>query len=95
MKYEDFENEYTVKDFNNNLNDNKNYKYTKLNELPQIYSVDQAITDNCLVITNKIYNKNRLDEFNRIVSNRYGNNIPDKLRILMTTIEGSSYNNRC
>lgn len=88
MKYEDFENEYTVKDFNNNLNDNKNYKYTKLNELPQNYSVDQAITDNCLVITNKIYNKNRLDEFNRNVSNRYENNIPDKLRILMTTIEG-------
>lgn len=94
MKYEDFESEYTIENLNNNLDDNqnnngnKNYKYAELKELPQNYSVDQAITDNCLVITNKIFNKNRLDEFNRNVSNRYGNNVPDKLRIVMTTIEG-------
>lgn len=89
MQYEDFESEFTIDDVNNKYNNsNKKYNYADLKKLPQNYSIEQAIRDNCLVITTKIFNKNRLDEFNRNVSNRYNNNIPDKLRIVMTTIEG-------
>lgn len=95
MQYEDFESRFKSNtsnvdnnDNNKDTNDGKNYRYTNLKDLPYNYSVEQAIRDNCLVITTKVFNKNRLDEFNKNVSNRYGKNIPDKLRIVMTTIEG-------
>ena len=60
--------------------------YTKIEELPQNYSVEQAIKDNCIVgIHNmKIYNKDELDRFVENVNN----NIPDFIRTINFSDEG-------
>lgn len=59
---------------------------TKIEELPQEYSLIQAIIDKCVINTNsnKIYNKDELDRF----VNNVNNNIPDFIRCISYTIEG-------
>ena len=54
------------------------YGYRALSELPQDYSLEQAIDDGCVVITyNKIYGKDKLDKF-----------IENTKRIVQFTVEG-------
>lgn len=95
MKYEDFKDEYDFKDDNsynntNNMNkENLKYKNIDLKDLPKDYTLEQAVLDGCFVISNKIYNKSRLDEFILNTSSYYTKNIiPDKLRVVQFTDEG-------
>ena len=95
MKYEDFKDEYDFKDDNsynntNNMNkENLKYKNIDLKDLPKDYTLEQAVLDGCFVISNKIYNKSRLDEFILNTSSYYTKNIiPDKLRVVQFTDAG-------
>lgn len=58
---------------------------TKIEELPEDYTIEQAVKDNCVVTTyNKIYNKDELDRF----LNNVNNNVPDFIRWICFTVEG-------
>lgn len=66
--------------------DNKTYNFKAIESLPEDYTLDQAVEDNCVVLTNneKIYNKDELDRFIQNVNN----NIPDFMRVVCFTVEG-------
>lgn len=66
-----------------------NTENIELENLPKEYSLQQAIKDECFVIANnKIYNKNRLDEFIKNTGGNTENRKEDKIRIVEYTIEG-------
>lgn len=61
----------------------------ELENLPKEYSLEQAIKDECFIITNnKIYNKNKLDEFIQNTGVNTENRKEDKIRIVEYTREG-------
>lgn len=61
----------------------------ELENLPKQYSLEQAIKDECFIITsNKIYNKNRLDEFIQNTGVNTENRKEDTIRIVEYTREG-------
>ena len=65
------------------------YGYRNLSELPQDYTLEQAIKDGCVVITyNKVWNKDKLDSFveNTVINSK--DRKEDKIRIVQTTVEG-------
>lgn len=65
------------------------YGYRALSELPQDYSLEQAIDDGCVVITyNKIYGKDKLDKFIENTGINSKNRKEDKIRIVQFTVEG-------
>ena len=65
------------------------YGYRSLSELPQDYSLEQAINDGCVVITyNKIYGKDKLDKFIENTGINSKNRKEDKIRIVQFTVEG-------
>lgn len=78
----------------NNTEENENssvqpkvvsYK-TKIEELPQDYSIEDAIKDNCVISVHgsKVYNEDVLENF----LNNVNNNIADSIRSINFTIEG-------
>lgn len=84
MKYEDFENEYnTYKEELQNTNNQK-----ALTDIPQEYPMQQAIKDNCVVISNAVFNKGRLDSFIENTKANSENRNSDFIRIVKYTIEG-------
>ena len=65
------------------------YGYRALSELPQDYSLEQAIDDGCVVITyNKIYGKDKLDKFIENTGKNSQERKEDKIRIVQFTVEG-------
>lgn len=61
----------------------------ELENLPKEYSLEQAIKDECFIITNsKIYNKNKLNEFIQNTGVNSQNRKEDKIRIVEYTREG-------
>lgn len=65
------------------------YGYRALSELPQDYSLEQAIDDGCVVITyNKIYGKEKLDKFIENTKINSQERKEDKIRIVQFTVEG-------
>lgn len=68
-----------------NIKIQTDYK-VKIEELPEDYSLQNAIKDNCIVSIHgkKLYNKDELDRFLENVNN----NIPDFIRCISFTIEG-------
>ncbi len=65
------------------------YGYRALSELPQDYSLEQAIDDGCVVITyNKIYGKDKLDKFIENTKINSQERKEDKVRIVQSTVEG-------
>lgn len=61
----------------------------ELENLPKEYSIEQAIKDECFIITNnKIYNKNKLDEFIQNTGVNSQNRKEDTIRIVEYTREG-------
>lgn len=66
-----------------------NTENVELENLPKEYSLQQAIKDECFVIANnKIYNKNRLDEFIKNTGVNSQNRKEDTVRIVEYTREG-------
>lgn len=66
-----------------------NTENVELENLPKEYSLQQAIKDECFIITNsKIYNKNKLDEFIENTGVNSQNRKEDKIRIVEYTREG-------
>lgn len=68
-----------------NIETEMEYK-KNIESLPEDYTLEQAVEDNCVVLTNneKIYNKDELDRFIQNVNN----NIPDFIRVVCFTVEG-------
>ncbi len=67
-----------------------NTENVELENLPKEYSLHQAIKDECFVIANnKIYNKNRLDEFIKNTGGNNENRKEDTIRIVEYTKEGA------
>lgn len=65
------------------------YGYRALSELPQDYSLEQAIDDGCVVITyNKIYGKDKLDKFIENAGKNSQERKEGKIRIVQSTVEG-------
>lgn len=65
------------------------YGYRALSELPQDYSLEQAIDDGCVVITyNKIYGKDKLNKFIENTEKNSQERKEDKIRIVQFTVEG-------
>lgn len=65
------------------------YGYRAVSELPQDYSLEQAIDDGCVVITyNKIYGKDKLDKFIENTEKNSQERKEDKIRIIQSTVEG-------
>lgn len=81
-----FENEANKnEEIKQNIKIQTDYK-VKIEELPQDYSLQNAIKDNCIVSIHgmKLYNKDELDRFLENVNN----NTPDFIRCISFTIEG-------
>lgn len=71
------------------INATKEYRDKELEELPQNYTLEQAVRDGCFVVTyNRVYNKNRLDSFIENTGMQPQNRIEDKIRIVLYTDEG-------
>ena len=70
---------------------NQNENTNRLENLPQNYSLEQAVQDGCVVITyKKIYNKDILDRFIQNTGINSQNRIEDKIRIVQYTVEGDT-----
>lgn len=59
-----------------------------LEEIPQEYSMEQAIKDGCVVISNAVFNKDELDSFIANTTANNENRQSDSIRIVQYTIEG-------
>lgn len=69
--------------------DSSNTTNIELENLPKEYSLEQAVKDECFIITNnKIYNKNRLEEFIQNTRGNTENRKDDTIRIIEYTREG-------
>ncbi len=65
------------------------YGYTKLENLPENYSVDKATKDGCVIISyNKILNKEKLERFIENTKINSQSRKEDKVRIIQFTTEG-------
>ena len=89
----------SINSASNNLTDGENntgkgsstdkYGYRNLSELPQDYTLEQAIEDRCVVITyNKVWNKDKLDSFIENTGINSKDRKEDKIRIAQITVEG-------
>lgn len=89
----------SINSASNNLTDGENntgkgsstdkYGYRNLSELPQDYTLEQAIEDRCVVIKyNKVWNKDKLDSFIENTGINSKDRKEDKIRIAQTTVEG-------
>lgn len=66
-----------------------NTESVEIENLPKQYSLQQAIKDECFIIANnKIYNKNKLDEFIKNTGGNTENRKEDTIRIVEYTREG-------
>lgn len=66
-----------------------NTENVEIENLPKQYSLQQAIKDECFIIANnKIYNKNKLDEFIKNTGGNTENRKEDTIRIVEYTREG-------
>lgn len=81
--------------YNNFINNDKKdeikeqEQYVALENLPKEYTLEQAIQDNCFVIThNKIYNKDVLTDFIANTEINAKDRKEDSVRIVQTTTEG-------
>lgn len=81
--------------YNNVIKNNKKEEtnaekqYVELENLPKEYTLEQAIQDNCFVIThNKIYNKDALNNFIANTAINAKDRKEDSVRIVQTTTEG-------
>lgn len=73
----------------NNSKNKDNYGYTKLEKLPEEYSVHQAKEDGCVIIVyNEIKNKEKLDNFIVNTEINAKERKSDKIRIIQFTAEG-------
>ena len=94
MQYEDFEGEYSTytKKQLNSIEETveKNIDEQKvLEEIPQEYSMQQAIKDGCVVISyNAVFNKSKLDSFITNTNANNENRQSDFIRIVLYTNEG-------
>ena len=59
-----------------------------LEEIPQEYSMEQAIKDGCVVISNAVFNKDKLDSFIANTTANNENRQSDFMRIVQYTTEG-------
>ena len=85
-KYEDnIQNANSSSSNNLKVNNTTKRKYVKIEDLPKDYTAEQALEDECVVLTYKeSKNKEILQKFIQNVNN----NIPDYIRILEFTAEG-------
>ncbi len=86
-------NDYTKENVENKISRNneieQNKKYVPLEKLPEEYSFEQALKDECFIISYKdVYNKDKLDEFIKNTEVNSKNRVSDILRIVQFTIEG-------
>lgn len=74
----------------NNVTGNQiDTKNASLEELPQNYTIEQAIKDGCFTVTYyAVYNKDNLDDFIEKTSVNNTNREADSIRIAASTVEG-------
>lgn len=74
----------------NNVTGNQIYtKNASLEELPQSYTIEQAIKDGCFTVTYySVYNKEYLDNFIEKTKHDAQNRVASTIRIATTTVEG-------
>ena len=74
----------------NNVKENQiDTKNASLEELPQSYTIEQAIKDGCFTIMpHAVYNKEYLDDFIEKTKHDAKNRVASSIRIATTTIEG-------
>lgn len=74
----------------NNVTGNQiDTKNASLEELPQNYTIEQAIKDGCFTImSHAVYNKEYLDDFIEKTKHDAKNRVASSIRIATTTIEG-------
>ena len=74
----------------NNVTGNQIYtKNAGLEELPQSYTIEQAIKDGCFTVTYySVYNKEYLDNFIEKTKHDAQNRVASTIRIATTTVEG-------
>ena len=87
MKYENFEDEYNY--INNDKSDTNVKEQETIEELPSDYQMEQAIKDGCVVISNAVFNKGKLDSFIANTTANNENRQSDFIRIVQYTIEGA------
>ena len=87
MKYENFEDEYNY--INNDKSDTNVKERETIEELPSDYQMEQAIKDGCVVISNTVFNKGKLDSFIANTTANNENRQSDFIRIVQYTIEGA------
>ena len=79
------------KTFSNSDDETDSYGYKNLSELPQDYTLKQAIQDGCVIITyDKIFNKYKLDNFIENTGINSKNRKEDKIRIVQYTVAGDA-----
>lgn len=80
----------TEKERNNGIDYQELGKYISIDQLPEEYSFEQAISDGCFIIThNQVYNTKILEDFieNTKIANK--NRTSDIIRIIQYTKEGN------
>lgn len=79
----------TERQKNKEINYQEFGKYIALQDVPQNYSFEQALQDECVVITNKqVYNMEKLEEFIENTKINSKKRISDLIRIIQYTREG-------
>ena len=75
----------------NNVTGNQiDTKNASLEELPQSYTIEQAIKDGCFTVTYySVYNKEYLDNFIENTKHDAQNRVASSIRIVATTVEGN------
>ncbi len=75
----------------NNVTGNQiDTKNASLEELPQSYTIEQAIKDGCFTVTYyTVYNKEYLDNFIENTKHDAQNRVASSIRIVATTVEGN------
>lgn len=86
MKYEDFEDEYNY--IKNDKSDTNVKEQETIEELPSDYQMEEVIKDGCVVISNAVFNKGKLDSFIANTTANNENRQSDFIRIVQYTIEG-------
>lgn len=81
-------NKLQTQDYKLNETNEENVNGQILEEIPEEYPLTQAIKDGCLVMGNRVYNMDSLNEFVENTRADNPNRQSDFLRIVMYTIEG-------
>lgn len=84
MQYEDFEEEYSK--FDNEFEET----HTSIKDVPQEYPMEQAINDGCVVLSDQIYNEDKLDSFVENTKIDSKDRKSDFIRIIQYTNEGDA-----